>query len=126
MDEKEAKMSKYARKQLAKQRGTWNAPEAKVVAVTPKSGGGLTAAEAKRIITDLGDLPEQIAALLAAAKDTLTEAHGLACAVVVLSGSGLQRAEPTSIRGCLATMADKVGEMAERARCIPNAKEAEE
>lgn len=128
-------LSKYQRKQLAKQRGNWTPPAAQVavniinrlergepVQPKPKKKPAQPPPKQRGLMNDLGTMPQELAEILSAAAAKLQEAEELARKILAASSVGLQTAEPRSLVAMIGGLALRTGNAAKRAGMILNAK----
>lgn len=125
----EASLSKYQRKKLAKQRGNWTPPPEQVpTANAPQPNAPIAKPPKPKqppppqrgLLNNLGTMPDELAALMAAATANLRAAAELADKILAASSVGLQTAEPRALAQMIASMADRADGVERRARCIPN------
>ena len=110
----EASLSKYARKQLAKERGTWTPPTVPVPAPSDPE-------EPESEFADLGTLPCDAQKAFDGAAYALRRAAEICQHILNRARPGIQKAEPLSLRIAATSMARKAKAYAARAERIINA-----
>ena len=116
MENEQKKMSKYARKQLAKIRGTWSPPPGREPQATVRDA--LPPLEPRGQIAPMGTLPVEAACALEGAAQQLREAEGMMREILGRSKQGIQQAEPRAILQFIIATAGRVEGMVPRARGI--------
>ena len=130
------KMSKYARKQLAKRRGNWETPAAQVavtVEMDVESVAQPPTPPKKKVwkeppppntkrahLNDLGNLPLMVAGKIRLAINAMREARELCNKIEQMSAKGLQGSEPRSIGQYLSATMQRAKSFELRAERILN------
>lgn len=127
MAEKEQALSKYARKQLEKQRGNWQPPAAQVSVTVelppqnpPQKKEKKAPPEPRGLVADLGLLPANCAAMLHQAETLLNGALKIAQSMQAKAKRGRQSGEVLALVGIISVLPARAAYGAARAAGIPN------